>query len=67
MADADIAALLQKPILYIEELAAVLRCSRDSIERRLRRHTFPIKPLPRLDARQRWSTADVRAFLRVED
>jgi hypothetical protein len=63
--ESDVEALLRRPTLFIEELAAVLRCSRDTIERRLRNRTFPIKPLPHIDVRRRWSTTDVRGFLRL--
>jgi len=50
-------------ILTIDELARALHCSRRSIERRLAVGTFPIRPLPAIHSRRRWSGEDVRQFL----
>jgi len=50
-------------VCFITDLARALRTSRRSIERRLAVGTFPIRPLPSVDSRRRWSGADVRAFI----
>ena len=50
-------------VLFLEELAALLRCSPSTIKRRLRARVFPVAPLPGIDARPRWSTAAVRQWL----
>ena len=50
-------------ILFIDEVAAFLRVSRSTIERRRRDGTFPIGELPSLDSRPRWSRQVVERFL----
>ena len=50
-------------VLFLEDVAALLRVSRSTIERRRRRGTFPIPELPPLDRRPRWSRAEVRRFI----
>ena len=42
-------------VLFIDDLTALLRVSRSTIERRLREGTFPIPTLDPLDRRPRWS------------
>lgn len=50
-------------VCFLDDVAAALRVSRRTIEK-LRRHgAFPIRELPSLDKRPRWSGADVRAYL----
>jgi predicted DNA-binding transcriptional regulator AlpA len=46
-------------ILFIDDVAAMLRVSRSTIERRRREGTFPIPELPGLDSRPRWSRVSV--------
>lgn len=53
-------------VCFIDDLAKALRTSRRSIERRLAVNTFPIRPLPSIDSRRRWSGDDVRRFLANE-
>ena len=50
-------------ILTIDDLARALRCSTRTIRRRLAVGTFPIRPLPAIHSRPRWSGEDVRQFL----
>lgn len=50
-------------VCFIDDLARALRTSRRSIERRLAVGTFPIRPLPSIDSRRRWSGEDVRQFI----
>lgn len=50
-------------ILFIDDVAALLRVSRSTIERRRREGTFPIPELPGLDCRPRWSRVAVERFL----
>jgi predicted DNA-binding transcriptional regulator AlpA len=50
-------------ILFIDDVAVLLRVSRSTIERRRREGTFPIPELPGLDCRPRWSRVAVERFL----
>ena len=50
-------------VLFLDDVAALLRVSRSTIERRRRQGTFPIPELPPLDRRPRWSRGDVERFL----
>lgn len=50
-------------ILFIDEVADLLRVSRSTIERRRRDGTFPIPQLPTFDSRPRWSRQAVERFL----
>ena len=43
--------------LFIDDVAALLRCSPSTIKRRLRARVFPVAPLPGVDKRPRWSKA----------
>ncbi len=52
-----------KDVLTIDELASVLLSSETTIKRRLRAGTFPIRHLPGIDSRKRWSRSDVRRYL----
>lgn len=52
-----------RQVLFIDDLARVLGCSRSTIERRRRSGTFPIPELPALDSRPRWSREAVDTFL----
>ena len=44
-------------VLFIDDVAALLRCSPSTIKRRLRARVFPVAPLPGIDKRPRWSKA----------
>lgn len=50
-------------VLFIEDVARILRTSRSTIERRRRAGTFPIPELPSIDERPRWSRSAVEAYL----
>lgn len=50
-------------VLFIPDIAAALRTSRSTIERRLRDGSFPVPELPRIDKRPRWSRRAVEAYL----
>ncbi|MEO7189991.1 MAG: helix-turn-helix domain-containing protein [Vicinamibacterales bacterium] len=49
--------------MFLDELAALLRVSRSTIERRRREGTFPIPELSALDRRPRWSRHAVQQYL----
>jgi predicted DNA-binding transcriptional regulator AlpA len=51
-------------VLFLEDVARMLRVSRSTIERRRREGTFPIPELLSLDRRPRWSRQAVEHFLR---
>jgi predicted DNA-binding transcriptional regulator AlpA len=50
-------------VMFLDELSAVLRVSRSTIERRRREGTFPIPELNPLDRRPRWSRQAVDRYL----
>jgi hypothetical protein len=50
-------------VLFIDDLAALLRTSRDTIERRIRAGSFPYPEIPRIDHRRRWSRRVVEPIL----
>jgi len=50
-------------VLFIEDVARILRTSRSTIERRRRAGTFPIPELPSIDERPRWSRHAVEGYL----
>ena len=52
-------------VLFLDDLAALLRCSPSTIKRRLRARVFPVAPLPGIDKRPRWSKAMVLQWLAV--
>jgi len=55
--------VLRSSVLFIEDVAQVLRTSRSTIERRRRGGTFPIPELPGIDGRPRWSWQAVERYL----
>lgn len=57
------ASRLTHDVLFIEDLASLLRTSRSTIERRRRAGTFPIPELPSIDGRPRWSRQAVERYL----
>lgn len=54
-------------VLFIADLARLLRVSRDTIDRRLKSNAFPIEPLRRIDSRHRWSRTAVERYLHSTD
>jgi predicted DNA-binding transcriptional regulator AlpA len=50
-------------VLFIDDVAQVLRTSRSTIERRRRAGTFPVPELPGIDGRPRWSWQAVEQYL----
>lgn len=50
-------------VLFIEDVAHILRTSRSTIERRRRAGSFPIPELPSIDGRPRWSRQAVERYL----
>jgi hypothetical protein len=54
---------LTHDVLFMDDLARVLRTSRSTIERRRRVGTFPIPELPSIDERPRWSRQAVERYL----
>jgi hypothetical protein len=54
-------------VCFVEDVARALRVSARQI-RRLRRHgCFPIREIPSIDNRPRWSGAAVRRFIETGD
>jgi hypothetical protein len=54
---------LTPEVLFIDDVARVLRTSRSTIERRRRNGSFPVPELARVDHRPRWSRQAVERFL----
>lgn len=52
-------------VVFLDDLAKLLRCAPSTIERRVRAWVFPLAPLPGIDERPRWSKAMVRRWLAV--
>ena len=50
-------------VLFLEELAALLRCSRATLERRVKARVFPVPPIQGVDSRPRWSKVAVLQWL----
>ena len=57
----DVEALPE--VLFVEDLAALLRCSRWTLERRVKARVFPLAPIEGIDKRSRWSKAAVMQWL----
>jgi predicted DNA-binding transcriptional regulator AlpA len=55
--------VLTADVLFIEDVARILRTSRSTIERRRRAGTFPIPELPGIDGRPRWSRQAIERYL----
>ena len=49
--------------LLMEDICKVLRTSERNVRRKLAAGTFPIRPLPGVDKKFRWSPLHVRRFL----
>ena len=50
-------------VLFVEDVAALLRCSSSTVRRRLRGGVFPVPTLPGVDKRPRFSRAAFMAWL----
>ena len=50
-------------VLFLEDLARLFRTSTTTIARRIADSTFPVKPLPMIDRRLRWSRQAVMEVL----
>ena len=61
--DPDVAAEKLPDVLFVEEVAELLRCHPKTIKRRLDHHVFPVAPIPGIDRRPRWSKAEVLQWL----
>ena len=54
-------------VLFIEDVADLLRTSPSTIRRRLRAGVFPVPPLPGIDKRLRWSRRSFDSWFRKGD
>ncbi|MCY4661987.1 MAG: helix-turn-helix transcriptional regulator [Acidobacteria bacterium] len=61
--DPDAAANELPEVLFLEELAGLLRCHPKTIKRRMEAGVFPVAPIPGIDSRPRWSKAAVLQWL----
>lgn len=52
-------------VLFLEDVAKLLRCSPSTVKRRLRARIFPVPPLPGIDKRPRWSKAALLRWIEV--
>jgi hypothetical protein len=52
------------PVLLVADLAKLLRCSRATIDRRLRAHDNLPPRLPSIDARHRWARETVLEWMK---
>ena len=50
-------------VLFLADVAERLRCSPDTIRRRLREGLFPVAPIPSIDHRMRFPTAAIDALM----
>ena len=50
-------------VLFLADVAERLRCSPDTIRRRLRDGTFPVAPIPGIDHRVRFPAAAIEALV----
>ena len=54
----------QQEVLFIEDVAQLLRCSPSTVRRRRRAGLFPVPPLPAIDKRPRWSRRSFDSWFR---
>lgn len=57
----DVAALPE--VLFLDDMAALMRCSRSTLERRVKARTFALAPIRGIDKRWRWSKTAVLQWL----
>jgi hypothetical protein len=55
--------VIEPDVLFIEDVAQLLRASRTTIERRRRDGSLPFPELPAIDKRPRWSRRAVEGLL----
>jgi hypothetical protein len=53
-------------VCFLDDVARILRMSRRTIQKLRRHHAFPIRELPSVDKRPRWSADSVRRYLAGE-
>jgi hypothetical protein len=56
-------SIIESDVLFIEDVAQLLRASRTTIERRRRDGSLPFPELPAIDKRPRWSRRVVEGLL----
>ena len=56
-----------REVLFIDDVAHLLGCSPSTIRRRLRANVFPVRPLPGIDKRLRWSRRSFDLWFRRSD
>lgn len=61
--DPDVASAELPEVLFLEDLATLLRCHPRTIRRRLNAHALPVSPIQGIDRRPRWSKAAVLQWL----
>lgn len=61
--DLDVAPDELPDVLFLGDLAALLRCHPKTIRRRIEARVFPVAPIPGIDRRPRWSKAAVLQWL----
>ena len=61
--DLDVAPDELPDVLFLGDLAALLRCHPKTIRRRIDARVFPVAPIPGIDRRPRWSKAAVLQWL----
>lgn len=61
--DLDVAPDDLPDVLFLGDLAALLRCHPKTIRRRIDARVFPVAPIPGIDRRPRWSKAAVLQWL----
>ena len=52
-------------VLFLEDVAALLRCSPSTLKRCLRARVVPVAPIQGIDKRPRWSRVAVMQWLSV--
>ena len=54
-------------VLFLGDVSRLLRCSPSTIRRRLRAGVFPVRPLPGIDKRLRWSRRSFESWFQRSD
>jgi hypothetical protein len=58
-----LSSVSEPDVLFVEDVAKLLRTSRTTIERRRKDRSFPIPELPAIDKRARWARRSVEEYL----
>ena len=61
--DSDITSDELPDVLFLGDLATLLRCHPKTIRRRIEARVFPVAPIPGIDRRPRWSKTAVLQWL----